>query len=337
MKLRLFSLSFLVIACLLGSIKPVVAACDPDGEVEFVCGPLSPEDLVAVPETPWVVVSSMEDEGHIHVANTLDHSTLVVFPTETSRQELDTSTYSACPGPLTDQFRPHGLSLRPGRNGRHTLYVVGHGAREAVEVFTLDTSGSEPSATWIGCVVAPQGVSLNSVTALPDGAFAVTNFNMAAGELWEWQTSVGWEKVPGSTMPGPNGLTSSTDGRWFYIGGWGEESLVRLSRGQTPVRKDVVNVGFHVDNVRKSPDGSLLVAGQYAPDATAIFRCLSGAGCEGVSTRVARIDLDRLSAEQLIDYPSNDLLILGTVALQVGDEIWVGAIAGGGRIGRFKF
>ena len=46
-------------------------------------------------------------------------------------------------------------------------------------------------------------------------------------------------------------------------------------------------------------------------------------------------DPERLTAREIIRYPSNDLLILGTVAIEVGGEIWVGGIAGGTRIARF--
>ena len=54
-----------------------------------------------------------------------------------------------------------------------------------------------------------------------------------------------------------------------------------------------------------------------------------------MTSRVARIDLDSLTAEEVVRYPSNDLLILGTVAIQVNDEIWVGQVAEGDRIARF--
>ncbi len=56
---------------------------------------------------------------------------------------------------------------------------------------------------------------------------AATHFNQPVGELWEWQPDDGWTEVPGSEWNGPNGLVSSPDGRWFYIGGWGTNSLVR--------------------------------------------------------------------------------------------------------------
>lgn len=325
------------------SVAPVAAQCAPDGEVEFICGPSSPEDLLRIPETPWVLVSSRtsEDEGHIDVADVRDHSTAVVFRTGNSETPPgaevahDTGTYATCPGPPTATYQPHGIALRTGGEGRHTLYVVGHGPREAVEVYALDAVGSRPSATWIGCVVAPEGVSLNSVTPLPGDALAVTNFNVAGGEVWEWAPSSGWSQVPESAMSGPNGLVSSADGRWLYVGGWGEEAVVRLSRGREPVQRESVDVGFHVDNVRWAPDGSLLAAGQHGPSVASIGGCLNGASCEGVSSRAARVGPDGLTVEQIVDYPSNPLLPFGTVAIQVGDEIWVGGIAGGERIARF--
>ena len=44
---------------------------------------------------------------------------------------------------------------------------------------------------------------------------------------------------------------------------------------------------------------------------------------------------EALTAREILSYPSNDYLILGTVAIEVGNEIWVGGIAGGDRIARF--
>ena len=224
--------------CLLwiGAAGANAQTCEPDGEVQFLCGPVSPEDLAPVPQSPWVVVSSMVDEGHLHLADTRDHTSTVLFPTETSRPRHDTATYGACPGPVSRQFRPHGLYLDPGDNGRHTLYVVGHGAREAIEVFELDMGGASPTLVWVGCAVAPEALALNSVVALPEGGFATTS--PRTGDVWEWNTDAGWSRVPGSEDIGPNGLEISRDGEWFYVGGYGAQSLIRLSRGQTPVRID---------------------------------------------------------------------------------------------------
>ena len=336
MRLRIFPTSLLTVLCLVGSVSPSEAQCDPDGEVEFVCGPVSPEDLVQVPRSPWIMVSGMEDDGYLYATDVRDLTSRVLFPMPEARPRHDRETYDACPGPVTGGFRPHGLSLRPGFDTSHTLYVVRHGDREAIEVFEVDVGAASPTLVWIGCVVAPEGVSMNSVAALPGGGFVVTNFQIPAGELLEWQPGEGWERVPGSETAGPNGIVVSEDGRWFYIGGWGTQSLIRLSRGQTPPEVSSVDVGHHIDNVRWAPDGSLLAAGHVGETQASIMQCLGqGRGCDSVRSMVTRVDPERLTAREIIQYPSNDLLILGTVAIEVGGEIWVGGIAGGTRIARF--
>ena len=336
MRLRILPVSFLALVCLVGTASPRAAACDPEGDVQFLCGPVSPEDLIAVPQSPWVIVSGMEDDGYLYVADTRDHTSTVLYPTESSRPEHDTATYGSCPGPASSQFRPHGLSLRPGNDGVHTLYVVRHGGREAIEVFTVDASDTSPSVTWVGCVMAPESVGLQfRGRASRRGFCGDEHFDAPLASCGNGSRLRAGRKVPGSETSGPNGLVVSADGRWFFIGGWGTESLIRLSRGQTPVQKDEVAVGFHIDNVRWTPDGSLLAAGHAGSADAVIGQCLGQGVCDGVSSRVARVDPEGLTTQEIIRYPSNDYLILGTVAIQVGEEIWVGGIGGSDRIARF--
>jgi len=112
-------------------------ACQPDGKVKFVCGLLNPEDLVSVPASDWVVASGMNGGG-IHLINTHELSTIQAFGTADTSEKLDSRTYSTCPGPLSQpekqKFSTHGINVRRGNNGVHTLYVVHHGARESIEV-----------------------------------------------------------------------------------------------------------------------------------------------------------------------------------------------------------
>jgi hypothetical protein len=260
----------------------------------------------------------------------------------------DTETYETCPGPSTQGFRPHGLSLRSGADGTHTLYVVRHGGRESVEVFELDAGGATPSITWVGCVMSPASVDGNSVVALPDGGFALSNFNRRGdpsaagnlmsggitGEVWEWHPEGGWEIVPGSEASGANGIEVSKDGRWFYIATWGNQSFMRLSRGQTPIAKETIELGFNVDNLRWAPDGSLLAAGQGG-GTQAVIACITQGTCGAVTTNVAKIDPDTLASEEIINHASDGLVVAGTTALRVGDEIWVGQVGPGNRIARF--
>ena len=93
-------------------------------------------------------------------------------------ERFDRKEYGACPGPLSaTQAVTHGLYLKPGRRSVHTLYAVHHGDRESIEVFEVNAKSTPPAVTWIGCVVVPDPVGINSVAALPDGGFVLTNFD----------------------------------------------------------------------------------------------------------------------------------------------------------------
>ena len=326
-----FSLLLVVLVLgLFGGNAVSAQTCTPDGDVPFVCGTTNPEDLYQVPDTPWVIASGRVSDvaGPIYAVHTRDHTVREIFPQGAASPDHDTTTYRDCPG-FNPVFQPHGLTLREGRGGVHTLYVVGHGTREAIEVFDLDVRGNVPSLTWVGCIVSPAGTRrINSITALPDGTLGATNFDTEGGELWEWHPETGWTEVPGSQMPGPNGLISSPDGRWFYIGGWSDQALVRLSRGQTPVRIDAAPVGFNVDNVRWGNNGQIVVAGH-------VTRCPDASDCELAVARVATVDPDTLQVQQRVDYQGNEFFRLGTVAIEVDDEVWVGGIRGSLGIARF--
>ena len=240
--------------------------CDPAGNVRFVCDQSSPEDLAIVPGGQWVIASGMgEKNAGIRAINVRDSTPTLLFPAPSAKVRQDNKTYKACPGPLDAAgqaaFKAHGLYLQIGKSSLHRLFVVHHGSRESIEVFDPDVSAA-PTLTWVGCAVAPEGPGLNSVVGLADGGFLATNFHPRVGErppwlqkaragentgeVWEWRPSSGWSIVPGSEAPGPNGLEISKDGKWLYIGVWGGQSVTRLSRGQTPAKKDSVVVGFRV-------------------------------------------------------------------------------------------
>ncbi len=310
--------------------------CAADGDIQFLCGPVSPEDLVQLPDTDWIVAAGMEDAGYLYFVNSATLDSTSVYPAANANHHWDRARYGACPGPAPEGFQPHGLHLVPGSNGSHLLLVVRHGTREAVEVFTIEAAGATPTIAWIGCVIAPEAVVFNSVAATPEGGMVATHFQLPAGAVYEWNPGGDWELVPGSETAGPNGIEISADGAWLYIGGWGTRSLIKLSRGQQPITVESVEVSHHIDNVRWAQDGSLLAAGHVGPEPTSIFTCLGQQQCDGVSTRVTRVDVSNLSAQQIIDYPSTPLFLLGTVAIEVGAEIWVGGIAGSNRIARFE-
>jgi len=121
--------------------------------------------------------------------------------------------------------------------------------------------------------------------------------------------------VPGSEAAGANGLEISKDGKWLYVAAWGSQNFFRLSRGQTPVKRDVVPLGFRVDNIRWAPDGSILAAGQ------------GGAG-NAQTSNVVKINPNTLKVQEIIRQPNSSEFGSGTVALQLGKELWVGSFRG---------
>ena len=330
--MRVFRVLCVTMLCGFGLAGPAAAQCEPDGDTRFVCGPISPEDLALVPDTPWVIVASWEDDGYLSAADSRDGRTLRLFPTASAQGRQDTTEYADCPGMSTEGFRAHGISLRPGTGGVHDLYVVRHGDRESVEVFEVDARGATPSLTWTGCAVAPDGLGLNAVVALPDGGFAVTS--PRTRDIWEWHADAPWVRVPGSEDIGPNGIEVSPDGAWFLVAGYSSQSVIKLSRGQTPVQEDRVEVGFNIDNVHWAPDGTLLAAGHTAATPSGVGDCIARRGCAGIVSFVARVDTDAMTQRQIFRYPTDDRLILGTTAIEVGDELWVGQVAGGTHIVR---
>ena len=195
-------------------LDPALPTVTPLEMCGFVCDQSGPEDLVAVPGSPWVLASSYpEGSGGIRLIDTRDLTTTVLAPTAAVLEQHDRGIYGACPGPIVsvekENFSTHGLYLDAGTGGVHTVYATHHGTRESVEVFELDVDGQTPVLTWIGCAVAPETVSLNSVVALPDGGFAATSFRdldapieplmtgEISGAIWAWHTDTGMADGPG--------------------------------------------------------------------------------------------------------------------------------------------
>jgi len=299
---------------------PAAPPCEGAG---YVCGLAGPEDLVAM-GPDWAVASAYAAPGGVTLIRLRDRMSFTAYPSAAAREQLDTATYADCPGPPDgSDFTTHGVYAAPGSGPLHKVFVVGHGARESIEVFSVDTSAAMPAVSWIGCVIAPEPIGLNSVRALDDGGFITTNFlprgtpmqqmmdGTENGELWEWHPATGWAEIPGSAASGANGVELSADGSTLYVAAWGSQSFIRLSRGANPPVRDEIDLGFRIDNIHWAADGSLLGAGQVGQD-----------------WQVVRIDPDTLAVEQV--YAQDDMPGFGggTVALEVGDQLWIGSYRG---------
>ena len=304
--------------------QPPPPPCEP--APHQVCAQQGPEDLVALGDR-WVAASAISGTGGIVMVRTSDREPMTVYPAPSARHRHDTATYPQCPGPPdANAFTTHGLYVFPGDGPTFRLLVVGHGARESIEVFDIDTAGEQPVAEWLGCVIAPDPIGLNSVRGLPDGGFVTTNFlprdstpgetqamlnGAENGELWEWHTQSGWSRVPGSEAAGANGLELSADGQTIYVAAWGSQSFFRMTRGWDPPQREDIELGFRVDNIHWARDGTLYAVGQ--------------AGTEWV---VVSIDPDSLETRQILSQPDSEEFGAGTAVAEVGDDFWVGSFRG---------
>ena len=301
--------------------------CDPIGDVQFICDMVSPEDIAVLPGQEWAITSGAREGGRIYLLNVSEKTSTLLLPTPASEERLDAETWPECPGPLDDadpdSSQHHGLYLDPGADGVHTLLVVHHGSRESIEAFDVDARNTPPSIAWVGCAVAPEGARLNSVVALPGGGFATTNAGIG---VWEWHAGSGWEVIPGSEDTAANGIEVSEDGQVLYIAGWAEEKLTRLSRGRTPMDKEVIQLGFRPDNLRMAMDRSVIYAAGHTDRNGDSITDPREPTTE--TTNVATINPDTLEFERIFVHPAMPGFVASTTAVRIGDELWLGSFRG---------
>jgi hypothetical protein len=344
-----FAAVALLAVAVFGEAAAAAAAepCAPVGKLHFICGTNNSEDLVQVPGTKWLIASGMSGPGipvgHLHLIDSRSKSWEVLFPTDAPELRQDKDTYGDCPGaPDLTKFGAHGLNLRPGGGGKHTLYVVNHGGREAIEVFALDASGGEPKLTWIGCAVMPPHAWPNSVASLPDGGIVVTKMfdpddkqladkladGVVTGAVYEWHPRAGFTLVPDSEMSGNNGIEASRDGKWIYVAAWGKKEVVRLSHSAATPGREALPAGFQVDNLRWAPDGALIVAGQDVP-AKEVFGCFESQAPRCTQPwRILAWDTAAMKLRPVASDQGDPGFGDATVGLRVGNEVYVGTFRG---------
>jgi hypothetical protein len=311
----------------------VPAPCTPNGKLKFICGLNAVEDLVATPGGRWIFGSSMQaGSAGLYL---IDPRTKTAKPASISlsTDAAANTPYAGCKAPDLKALTTHGLDVRPGKGGHHTLYAINHAGRESIEVFDVDTTGPEPRVAWIGCMLAPEGVSANAIVALPDGRLAVSKYqplgdNTAIGRMlngevtgsvYIWKAGAGFSELPGVRLSGDNGLVVSPDGKWLYIAVWGGKSVMRVSLdGSGPPKTTPLE--FRPDNLRWSADRkSILAAGQYL-DAS------NRAGPHGWG--VVSLDPQTLAATPMLHQPGVPGFDDATTALQVGKDTWFGTFRG---------
>jgi hypothetical protein len=305
-----------------------------------LCGVTNVEDLVAIGGTPWAIGSSLAGgSGKTEPLYLFDTKAFTATPITASAIALhpDKAIYPDCPSaPDFGKFASHGLDFR-GASGRGTLYVVNHGGRESIEVFAVETPAhGKPALQWVGCVVAPSTAWPDGVTGLPDNGFVATSLwdphdkdfvdklsqAKPVGGLLEWHPKKGWTEIGPSGMSGPNGVTSSTDGKTLYVNLWAEKKVLKYDRATKAAQ--TVDVDMLADNVRWSEDRKYLLVGGQDASVKAVIDCFESKAVNCTTPfKIYKLDPASMKLTELVKSGTYDKMGAGTGGLQVGPDLWV--------------
>ncbi len=323
-----FAAAFALYSRLWPAGRGVGRECELTSGVHAVCGLNKPEDMMRLGDSDWVITGNMGNDdwagGGFHAVRIGDEAFRAITP-DLSRPVAP--TYRDCPGaPDPKLLSAHGIALRDRAKGEHTLYAVNHGGRESIEVFDVRVSAEGPELTWTGCVVLPAEHEANSVAPLPDGGIVVTIPQLPSssqGAVLRWVPGGGWSEVPGTRFQFDNGILVSPDGTRLYVNEYMSSRVHEVPLSGAATRPRSVDLGFHPDNIRFAPDGSILATGH--PNSIAVVALCGFALKCGIGTEVARIDPTTFQATTLFKRGANETFSAGTSAIVVGDELWIGS------------
>lgn len=329
-------------ACATLDDRAVADSCAPSGELKFLCGMQSPEDLAVLPGTNWIVASGMAPASGLHLIDTTSMTWERWIAPIAARA---TAPYDKCPSqPRADELQAHGISVRDRGNGHATLYAVDHGGpgnitqmnvgrgREAIEVFDVDLTGPKPRLSWQGCVLMPENLVANSVVSGPDGALYATVMlhpenemtdlwkGRATGAVYKWVPgSSTFQRLAGTELVGNNGIELSRNGQSFYVTSIG--TLTKFTNTNPAIRLRSTTVeNVAVDNIHWSGN-HLVVAGSrtdLCPPAS------DGAACPA-GYRVLAVNPDSLAVTTLADGGKNEAFTGISAALPLGRKLWLGS------------
>jgi hypothetical protein len=318
--------------------------CPPDPQLSYVCGPVKPEDVLALPGTRWLVASGFAPGAGLKLVDPAARSFRPWFTGAAAQIAPDHAAYPHCPGPLDPAlFNARGLSLRQTGANRWRLLAVNHGGREAIEVFDVSTGTGEPGLIWRGCLPLPVGQVGNSVAGFADGTVLVTVLTRpgttiadfvqgrTTGGVWSWSPgAAAFVQLPGTQLPGNNGLEIDPDQRHFYVVAFGWHAVLVFDRRDTakPLAR-IEALGFMPDNIHWS-GGRLLLAGMRLdePACGGMRKVVDGVADPMLCHRgwvVGELDPRRRTITVVAEGPPQAGFNGLSAAAISGNELWLGS------------
>lgn len=196
-----------------------------------------------------------------------------------ARIDLNTRPFTAVKALATQpaSFRPHGMSLHTGPDGRRRLFVINHGRQrgvdpEAVEIFDETAPGEYTHAE---SVRGAELLSPNDVVAVGPRQFYVANDKPLGGGLAVGLQQVGIGGSPltffdgtamryvAEDMASGGGINVSADGNTLYVAETAGKRVRVLDRLENGDVTELMRIALDTspDNIDVAADGSLWVTG----------------------------------------------------------------------------
>jgi hypothetical protein len=320
----------------------IQTACPASASLQFVCGAERPEDLAHIPGTRWLIVSGFQNGAGLKLIDTESNTLERWYQALPAQIRPDPARHGNCqapPDPAT--FNVQGISLRRIRALEYRLLATNHGGRESIEIFTVNAAPHHPTLTWTRCVRLPSGVAANAVASFSDGTILITELTRPGTTIADFVAGAKtgavyalppgaseFSLLPGTELPGNNGLETSRDDREFYVVAFGWHAVVVYSRADASKPLRVLTApGFMPDNIHW--DGERLIAGgmQYDEPACGGLRKVVDGKADGMLCHrgytVAQLDA-RAGRFSLIAYAEPDPIFNGVSgAVLLGNELWL--------------
>ncbi|MFZ2997452.1 hypothetical protein [Sphingobium sp.] len=319
--------------------------CAPTAQFAFACGAMKPEDLAHIPQTPWIIASGFATGAGLKIVDSRTRSVTPWFEGRADQIARDPRYPDCATPPDPALFTARGLHLRTTAPGRARLLVVNHGGRESIEAFDVDyrDASVQPRLRWQGCLVMPQGHVANSVSSYSDGTViatvltrpgtSITDFVLGrdtGGVFERGPEEAAFRLLPGTELPGNNGLETAKDDSGFYVIAFGSREVVAYARRNT--RQPLWRVQapeFMPDNIHW--DGSrLLLAGMVRdePACGGVRQIVDGVA-DGMACHrgwvVAQLEPETRRFS-LVAYGPPDPVFNGvSAAVIVGGALWLGS------------
>lgn len=336
--------AFMVLAGCTSDVTPILNCVAADN-LKPDCRFQNPEDLAATPGGVWLLVSqfgAMDGSRPGSIAGYRpDIGTIEELYPVGEMEDVRTWGEASCAPPDAASFAPHGIDLETRDDGTLMLLVVNHGSRESIEFFAVEESNAGLGLAWRGCAMGPQDAYFNDVVARRDGGFWVTHMMPQSSQLWSplkgallgsdtgfvygWSAAGGFQRVPGTDAPMPNGIEKSADERFIYVNSYlgGEVRKIDVATGEVVARAAASNP----DNLSWAADGRLLVA-SHTDSIGEFLACgdLTEGAC-GFAFEILALDADTLQGFAWLAHRGAPMGG-ATVAVQLGDSLYLGSFAG---------